>query len=356
MTFDPLTARIEISRSALLHNIRSLRERLGPNRLIAAVLKGNAYGHGYKLVAEVVADSVDLLAAADPADAIALAHLAPGKALCLGPAHDEILDECIARAVQVAVSDDRQLDGLRPQAKVHLLVDTGLHRLGVAPRHAQALADAARATGARIEAAFCMVARADYGEWDSVAEELRLLRALPLGVDRFHTGGSSVALERPDLAGDVGRPGLALLGYHPRQEQRELVYLEPSLRLIAPILELRTVPVGDSVGYQARRLERTTVVATLPIGVAHGLHPSTDARVVAEVGGSLCPFLCPPSLDYSLLDVTDAPNAQVGDEALLLGGCPGSPTSVIDVADRLGVLIDHVLTPLSPSLRRVAVP
>jgi len=356
LTLDPLAARVEISRSALLHNVRSLRERLGPNRMIAAVLKGNAYGHGRDLVAKMIADSVDLLAAADPADAIALADLAPGKALSLGPAHGEILAECIARGVHVTVSDQRQLDGLGSQAKVHLLVDTGLHRLGVAPQHAQALAHAIRVRGAQIEAAFCMVARADYGEWEAVAEEVRLLRELPLGVERIHTGGSSVTLERPDLAGDIGRPGLALLGYHPRQQQRELVDLEPSLRLIAPILELRTVPTGDFIGYQGRRLERATVVATLPLGVAHGLHPSTDARVGADVGGTLCPFLCPPSVDYCLLDVTDATNPQVGDPVLLLAGRPGCPTSVIDVADRLGVIIDHVLTPLSPALRRAAAP
>ena len=352
---DPLAARIEISRAALLHNVHSLRQSLGPNRMIAAVLKGNAYGHGRDLVGELVADHVDLLAAADPADAVALARLAPGKALSLGPAHGEILAECIANGVRVAVSDQQQLDGLDPRARVHLLVDTGLHRLGVAPQRAEAFAHAIRARGAQIESAFCMVARADYGEWDAVAEEVRLLRELPLGVESFHTGGSSVALERPDLAGDIGRPGLALLGYHPRHRQRHLVDLQPSLRLIAPILELRTVPAGHSVGYQARRLERETVVATLAMGVAHGLHPSTDARVVAEVDGTFCPILDPPSLDYCLLDVTDAPNAQVGDEAVLLGGRPGSQTSVSDVANRLGVLIDHVLTPLSASLRRVAV-
>ena len=352
---DPLAARIEISRAALLHNVRSLRARLGPDRMIAAVLKGNAYGHGRDLVGGIVAEHVDLLAAADPVDAVALARLAPGKALSLGPAHGAILAECIARGVRVAVSDQRQLDGLDQRTRVHLLVDTGVHRLGVAPQRAEGFAHAIRASGAQIESAFCMVARADYGDWDAVAEEVRLLRELPLGVACFHTGGSSVVLERPDLAGQIGRPGLALLGYHPRRHQRDLVDLQPSLRLIAPILELRIVPAGDSVGYQARRLERETVVATLPIGVAHGLHPCTDSRAVAEVDGMFCPIMHEPSLDYCLLDVTDAPNAQVGDEAVLLGGRPGSPTSVIDVANRLGVLVDHVLAPLSASLRRVAV-
>lgn len=354
MTLDPLAPRIEISRAALAHNVRALRQRLGRGRLIAAVLKGNAYGHGRDLVASLVADRVDLLAAADPSDAIALAEIAPGRAMCLGPAHGEALTECLHRRVQVAVTGERQVAGLGPDARVHLLVDTGLHRLGTSPDHAPALAAAVRATGARIDAACCMVARADHGDWEAVAEEVRLLRALPLGVNRLHTGGSSVTLERPDLAGDIGRPGLALLGYHPRAHQRTLVDLEPTLRLVAPILELRTVAAGGAVGYQARPVERDTVVATLGIGTAHGLHPETDARVIVDVVGTHCPVLCPPSLEYCLIDVTDARGVDVGSEVVLLGGRPGTPTSAVDFANRLEVIIDHVLTPLAASLHRVS--
>jgi alanine racemase len=351
---DALAPRIEISGPALRHNIRGLRDRLGPGRKLAAVLKGNAYGHGRDLVARLVADEVDLLAVADPADALALASAAPGRVLCLGPAHGDLLEECIARGVRVTVSSRAQLDRLSHGATVHVLVDTGLHRLGVAPSDAAALCDAVRSAGAQLEGVFCMVARADAGDCDDVAREVELLTGLGLDGAHVHTGGSSVALERPDLAGDLGRAGLAVLGYHPRAEQRALVDLEPSLRLVAPIVETRTVGAGDRVGYQARPVEHDTVVATLPLGAAHGWHPAADARLEVLLNGQPCPFLCPPSLDYSLVDATAAPGAELGAEAVVLGGRPGTPTSVVDVAARLGVLVDHVVTPLAASITRHA--
>ena len=206
---DPLAARIEVSRGALHHNIRVLRGLLGPDRQ-RSVLKANAYGHGRDLVADLVADELDLLAVAEPTDALALAARAPGRVLCTGPAHGEILRECVARGVRVAVSSMRQVQDLSANAVVHVLVDTGLHRLGVAPQNARALVHAIRSRGAHVEAAFTMVVRADYHEWDSVAAEVTLLRRLDLGVEWLHTGGSSVTLDRPDLVGDIGRVGIVL--------------------------------------------------------------------------------------------------------------------------------------------------
>jgi alanine racemase len=355
VTDSPLAPRIEVSASALRDNLAALRDRLGPGRSIAAVLKANAYGHGRDLVAGLIADEADMLAAADPADALALADAAPGRCLSLGPAHGSTLRECIERGVQVTVSDELQLGDLLPGARVHLLVDTGLHRLGVAPERAAALARGVRGRGCHIEAVCCMVARADQGDWDDVAAEISLLRRLELQVPRIHTGGSSVALERPDLAGDMGRTGLAVLGYHPRAGQRSMVELVPSLRLVAPILELRVARMGERVGYQAVPLARETTVATLPLGLGHGLHPDTDPACAVELNGRLCPHLCTPSLDYSLVDVTDAPGAEVGAEATVIGGRPGTATSVADLAERLGVIVDRIVAPLAESIRRVAV-
>jgi alanine racemase len=350
---SPFAAHIEISYEALQCNIRTLRRLLGPSRQLAAVLKGNAYGHGRDLIADLIADDVDLLAVADPVDALALAARAPGRVLCMGPAHGEVLRECVARGVRVAVSSPRQLEHLTSDAVVHLLVDTGIHRLGVAPHDAPVLAQAIRARGARLEAAFCMVVRGDYDEWDSVAAEVALLRRLDLGVESVHTGGSSVTLDRPDLAGEIARVGSALYGHHPPPSVRKHVALKPCLRLFAPVLELRRVPAGDGVGYEPRPLPRETLVATLPLGTAHGLNPALDEQFGAVLNGTYCRFLCPPMFDYCLLDATDAWNVDIGHQALLLGGPPGSPTYVERFARAFDMIADHVVSALVPSITRV---
>lgn len=351
---DPLAAHIEVSREALRSNIRTLRGLLGPSRQLAAVLKANALGHGRDLVADLIADDVDLLAVAEPVDALALAERTLTPVLCMGPANGAILRECVVRGVRVAVCSPHQLEHLTPDAVVHLLVDTGLHRLGVAPAEAPALAQAIRDRGACLEAAFCMVVRGNFAEWDSVEAEVALLQSLDLGVEQIHTGGSSVTLARPDLAGQIGRIGIALFGHHPPPRPREHLALEPCLRLVAPVLELRRIAAGHGVGYKPRPLPRDTLVATLPLGTAHGLDRDHDERVGAVLNGTHCRFLCPPMSEYSLIDATDAEDVKIGHEALVLGGPPGSPTAVEDVADKLGTTAPQVLRALSPSISRIA--
>jgi alanine racemase len=199
-----------------------------------------------------------------------------------------------------------------------------------------------------------MVVRGDYDEWDNVTAEVALLRSLDLGVEQVHTGGSSVTLDRPDLAGEIARVGIALYGHHPPPCARDHVTLEPCLRLFAPVLELRRVTAGDGVGYEPRPLPRETLVATLPLGTAHGLNPSFDERFGAVLNGTYCRFLCPPTFEYSLLDATDARDVEVGDKARVLGGPPGSPTAADDIARELGTIVDHVLRALVSSITRIA--
>jgi alanine racemase len=343
---------IEVSAQALLHNVRAIRNHLGASTAIAAVLKANAYGHGLRDVARVVADEVEWLAVAEPDDAIALSDVAPGRVLCLGPIRGADLRDCVHARVRCTIDSKSAASELAADAVVHLLVDTGLHRLGAAPGEIAAVRREAMRRGATVEAVFCMAAGAEIGDWELVEQEVALLRSIAAPTELIHTGGTTVALERPDLAGDIARPGLAILGYPSRAAQRERIELQPSLRLIAPVLETRRVPAGARVGYDAVPVARSTIIATLPVGVAHGLQPQADHRTGVWLRDRFCPFLARPSLEYALVDATDVEMPELGEQAVVLGGGPQDPTSVESVARQLGMIVDHVLAALSPALPR----
>lgn len=342
--------RVLVSRSSLKHNIAALRDRLSPRTLMAPIVKANAYGHGQDLAVAALRDHVDLFTVAEPSDALALSSIVPGRVLCVGSAYGEELAELISAGVRVAVTDQRALPQLGPDARVHLVVDTGLHRLGVLPAFATELAEEIRSTGATLEGAFCHVAGADRGDWAGVEAEVRALRELRLGTLLRHSGGSSLVISRPDLVGDLARPGIAVFGHHPRRDQKDLVSLSPALTLVAPVVELRLIAKGDQVGYGGEQLERDTVIATLPIGVCHGINPRWAAN-----GGSVsirnrrCALLTPPMLDYTLVDVTDVPGAAFGDIATLLGD---DGPSVNQTAERLGLSAEHLLVALQASVPR----
>jgi alanine racemase len=319
---------------------------------VAAVLKANAYGHGLQDVARVVADEVDFLAVAEPDDAITLSGIAPGRVLLLGPVRGAQLRECMREQVRCTIDCAAVASELIPGAVVHLLVDTGLHRLGAAPGEVASVRSEAAHRGTTVEALFCMAAGAELGDWELVEQEVALLRSLAEPAELIHTGGTTVALDRPDLAGDIARPGLAILGYPSRPAQRERIDLRPSLRLIAPVLETRRVPAGARVGYDGVPVARSTTIATLPVGVAHGLNPKADHRLGVWLRDKFCPFLARPSLEYALVDATDVGIPAIGEQAIVLGGPPGDPTSVESVARQLEVIVDHVLAALSPALPR----
>lgn len=350
-----MVPRISISKSALIHNVRALRAHLPPNTKLAAVVKANAYGHGRDVVAAQIADLVDYLAVASAEDALALAPAASGRVLMLAPVYGDTLGACVDGGVQVTVTNERALPDLDAQAVVHVLVDTGLHRLGVAPADAWDLALAIRARGARLQGVWCMVPDdGDHG-WAAVRRQAEALVPLQRLGALAHHGGSALALERPDLVGDIARIGLALLGYVPQPRQIGLVDLVPSMTFEAPVLELRKIPAGDGVGYEQAPVTRPTVVATLGAGVAHGLHPRIAEGGTVTIRGSSCPILSELNLDHTMVDVTDAPSVQVGDHALVLGGTRGVPTSVDSVVGRLGLIVDHLVTPLSAFVERRAV-
>jgi alanine racemase len=349
---DSLAPRIEVSARALQHNVRAIRAHLGRGTAIAAVLKANAYGHGLNNVAGVLADQVDWLAVAEPGDAIAVSDIAPRRVLCLGPLRGATLRDCVRKHVRCTIDSTAAASELAFGAVVHVLVDTGLHRLGAAPGDVAAVRTEAVRRGATVEAVFCMAAGAEIGDWALVEREVALLRSIAAPAELIHTGGTTVALDRPDLAGDIARTGLAVLGYPSRSAQRERIDLQPSLRLIAPVLETRRVAAGARVGYDGVAVTRDTIIATLPLGVAHGLHPQADHRLGVYLRDRFCSFIARPSLEYALVDVTDVGTPEIGEQALVLGGRPEVPTSIESVARRLGLIVDHVLAALSPALPR----
>lgn len=292
------------------------------------------------------------MAAADPSDALALA--AQGhRVICLGTAGGAELRALCAAGVEVSVSSPEQLGDLPAGAVAHVLVDTGLHRLGFRPAEAAERITEIGVRGVRVAAVWCHVAGADAGRWDEVAREVRTLRNLCPPGAAVHCGGSSLVIERPGLVGDLARVGIALYGAHPDPRQRPLIDLTPALTMWAPIIETRTVSAGDRIGYQGRVLTEPTVVATLPVGVAHGIDPNLHAAAATvHADGIDCPVLVAPMLDYTLIDVTSAPNVRIGTRAELIRADTGSCSSASTLADRLDSTAERLLARLDARIER----
>jgi alanine racemase len=236
--------------------------------------------------------------------------------------------------------------GKRLAAGLHF--DTGMNRLGLAPSQAEEAAEAAR----DVDAALIM-SHLVSSQWredprnDSQIAAFTKLRAYFPGVSASLCNSAGLFLpQRPHF--DLVRPGYALYGGNPTPGMANP--MQTVVRLEARILATRTLEPGQTVGYDATwTAERPTRVAIIGVGYADGLPVSASladakSRGEAIVGGAHCPFVGRVSMDFVVLDVTDAPKevARRGAMVELLGDTIG----VDDLAARSGTIGYEILTRL----------
>ncbi|HEX5062053.1 MAG TPA: alanine racemase [Kofleriaceae bacterium] len=346
--------RVEIDLQAIVGNAAAVRAVTGTS--LYAVVKADAYGHGAVSVATA-------LAQAKAAAGFCVSLVEEGVALrdagvtlpilVMGASQVGGEDDMVAAKLTPVISSDEELEALVDVAKrrnvavdAHLKVDTGMGRLGVAVERAAELAVVAGRNGVRIVGLMTHFANADTDEAADAASLTRTQLARFAEVDRAvtaagapiqvrHAANSSGALVFPQARFDFVRCGIALWGNgrwaHPHE--RDLAsdvardpkhHVQPAMRLVTAIAQLRRVPVGASVGYGATwRAARESRIAVLPCGYADGLPRRASGHAQAAVRGRRVPLVGLISMDIALADVTDVPEAAVGDAAVLLGRASG---------------------------------
>ena len=235
----------------------------------------------------------------------------------------------------------------------HLAVDTGMSRAGVPWFEVAALADLLRA--APPEGAFTHFHSAEREDGSRDVQERRfdeVIDALPVRPRLLHAENSPAVEHRAPSRWDVVRPGVFLYGVGSDGG----IEPDPVVSLRARIVELRTVPSGDTVSYDGTwRAAGDRRIATLAIGYADGYRRALSNRGEALVCGGRAPVAGVVTMDMTMVDVTGI-DCEVGDVATLIGAEGATRIDVADVA-RLGELSPYeVLTSLRGRLPRFYLP
>ncbi len=322
----------EIDLDAVAHNVRLLASRARPGRLYA-VVKANAYGHGAVAVGRTAlqAGAAALaVACVDEAEELRRAGIAD-PILVLGHTPASEAARVVALGLQVAVGGIELVEALSAAARagggevpLHLEVETGFHRHGLALEDLVRVAERARALpGVRVQALFTHFATADEEDQAFTRTQFEALREasrrLPW-IEERHASASAGILLAPELALESVRPGIALYGYHPASDRAPALDLRPVLSLRSRLVRLGEIEVGATVGYgrtwTARRRSR---IGLLMCGYADGYRRGFGNRAHALVRGRRVPVVGRISMDMCTVDVTDVPEVAVGDVATLLG-------------------------------------
>ena len=335
----------ETDLDAVRHNARWLREKAGGDGVMA-VVKANAYGHGAVPVTRALeGEGVERFAVATLAEAVELREAGvDARVLVFAAPLDGQLGAYERYGLEATVSSAevaRAVAG-RGGVAVHVKVDTGMHRLGVAPEDAAATVRRLRAAGVAVEAVWTHLATADGGDGGFALEQVRRFDGVlrDLGADApplVHVRNGPAVIRLPPL---TSRPGLVRLGgvlYGLASDDAmlpDMGALRPALRLVARVVHVQTVAAGESVSYgRTWTARRPTRVATLAAGYADGVPRALSNRGEVGIGGARYPVVGRVCMDMMLVSLGDGgpgdggPGAAVarGDEAVLFGR--GGPTA-----------------------------
>ena len=353
--------RVEVDLGAVCDNALRLGRLAGP---VYAVVKADAYGHGALEVAKALERAGDIQGLAvslveEAAELRSGGVLAP--ILVMGPALGNAHAELVALETTPMVSDPADLEAFAALARrqggpisIHLKVDTGMSRLGLSPEVALSAIRRSRGRGElAIEGIATHLACADgddpedtetmtYAQLKLFCEVVTAARAAAASAVMAHAANSSAALRFPAARWDAVRPGLALYGGGAAATD---VGLAATTRLVSEIAQIRQVPAGASVSYNALwRAERDTRVAVLPLGYADGYPRRLSSEAEVLIGGRRCPVVGAVSMDLTIADITElGDRVAVGDEVVLLGAQGDERISLAEFAQRAG-LIDHEVT------------
>ena len=365
----------EINLAHLRHNTRLLQARAGDAELMG-VVKANAYGHGAVEVTRALqAEGMRHFAVATVPEAIVLRKACIEEPLLvLGaplPHHlaayaQYRLEVTIAsRSVAEAVMEAAQ----RGEAlRVHLKIDTGMHRLGVLPSEAEDIARALHAApSVTLAGVWTHFATAEQADDPFATEQLACFRATLASIAdvldaypnvRLHAAGSgalwsfrdSYTLSRPSLA----RPGIALYGLASDADMAARVGLRPVMRLVSRVTHLQTVEAGATVSYDRTwQASRPSRIATLGLGYADGYPRRLSNHGQVSIGGRRYPIAGLICMDMLMVDLgmPDGPGAdvQIGDEAVLFG--EGGP-SLFEVAAWAGTIPYEICCGISARVPR----
>lgn len=365
--FDPW---VELRPEHLRHNVAEVARRVG-GRPILAVIKNNGYGGGLVEVARVLErlPAVAGLAVVKLHEALTLRDAGVrAPILLMGPVDERDLDEAAARDVMPMVYTpmgpmlDRVAAKLGRPIRLHICVDTGIGRVGVPYREAEALVRDLAARRSVVLDGIMMTFTED-PEFDraQLARFEALCAALArdgVRLGRRHAASSFALFQHPDAFLDMVRPGMAIFGVYSEPAFRTMGVLDlrPALALKARVIYVKRLRAGESAGYErAFVATRDTFVATLPVGHADGWPRAAARGASVRIGERLYPVVASVSASHTIVDLGDEPRVRIGDDATFFDWQAGSRPE--DVSAACGVSVYDLTMHLNPLLpRRVVEP
>jgi len=350
---------VEVDLGSVEHNIKALKSRLSAGTKLLAVVKADAYGHGSTTIAPIlVASGVDMLGVASVDEGIELRDAGITiPVLVLGVTPDWAVCSAVENDLELSVFTHEHITScvyayqrLEKKPKVHIKVDTGMHRIGISCKHALDFIKQVQDTEEIcLEGVFSHLACAENNEitvkqkqaFDSLIEQVKNRDKLSL-----HLVNTAGMLNYDSMQYNMARVGIGIYGLIPGFRQ--------AMSLKGRITYIKEVSEGCGISYEYSYVtDKPGKVATIPVGYADGVSRNLSNKIYGILKGQKVSQVGNITMDQMMFDITGIDNVQTGDIITLLGEADGACIAVSDWAEKLNTINYEITCRLKVRLPRV---
>ncbi|MCR9173560.1 MAG: alanine racemase [bacterium] len=375
-------SQITLNKSALEHNVRFIRSEIGPEAEFVSVVKGNAYGHGIHsfvpLLSEIGVRSFAVFNS-DEANEIIATGVPFDRLMIMGAVLDEDLHWIIEKGIECFVfTQNRLLRGIEVAKKlgksfrVHVEIETGMNRTGYDETKWLEVCDILHAHRDHlIVEGICthLAGAEEISNYVRIQQQLekfeaakKLFEEKHIRPKSAHIACSAGVINYPETIGNLARVGILQYGFWPSKEAKmgwlakNKTTQDPLVRVIewsSYVMSIKEVGANEYVGYGLSFLTETPMrIATVPVGYSNGYSRALSNRGKVLVRGKRVDVIGIVNMNLLMMDVTNIPEIEEGDEVVLIGNQGDQEISVASFSDFSSLLNYQLLTRLPERISR----
>ncbi|MFH1535348.1 MAG: alanine racemase [Patescibacteria group bacterium] len=371
---------VEIDSQALTFNFNQIRGAIGPQVLFMPVIKSNAYGHGMVEIAKIVSQAgADYLGVVNGDEALFLRSCSITTPILVlsyyakGQIKDLIQQgvDLVVYNLETAKEISRVASNSNITAKIHVKVDTGTSRLGVAMEDATDFIDLCSGLNMiEVTGVFTHFADSENDDWSFTNEQIEKFRNLLFDLQKKgikipipHAACSSATLAATETHFSMVRIGISLYGLWASEENKAIVQkkypefdLKPVLSWSARIIQINSLAKGLSVGYGCSyKAKKDSTIAVLPVGYNEGYSRLLSNKGFVLVKGKKCPVVGRVCMNLCMIDITNIPGVKVDDRVIIIGKQGKNEITADQIATETNTINYEVVTRINSQIPRIIV-
>ncbi|WQS32398.1 alanine racemase [Helicobacter pylori] len=368
---------VEVNTASLRHNFNAVKSIVPKDACVMAVVKANAYGAGALKASEIfLQEGANYLGVATLDEALELrSHFSQTPILILGYSPNTNASMLIDNDLSAMVFSLEQAEVFSQMAlksqkrlKVHLKIDTGMHRLGLEPnfKSIEIVKKIRALKGLEVEGIFTHLSNADANIKTHAKNQMKAFNAFleqlldqKIEFQYRHAYNSAGILSlcngNENRFLNLYRPGIMLYGFYPSNEMKESsqTILKNVISLKAQIVQIRSVKKGEFIGYGEHfYTNEETLVGVLALGYADGLMRALGNRIQVAINNQLAPLIGKVCMDQCFVKLNNI-EAKEGDEVILFGDKSTKANDASEIAALLNTIAYETISTLSKRLERV---